>query len=285
MLPSLYDRYCVVVVGGVRIEGLRIQFRAQKAADTDPNVLDLHIFNLAQDTRDWISSEAPNNVVWVDAGYKDSHGQVFAGDVASVSHVKRGADWDTHIMVGDNLIGLTTDTVNQTYGQGTQVADGLHPLLAAMSVDTSQAQARLGDTSNPLLGGVQAFARPFTAVGSPYAALDTIAKAQGFKWALTDGKLLLYKDPEVVPQNQFTLLSSASGLLTSPDTSPRPNPRTGLPVVRSRALMMPQLQPLAGVRMNGMGRKGDFRIARVVHSGDTHGAEWYSDIELETIGG
>jgi hypothetical protein len=283
-MATLFDRRLKVVVGTTLVTlGLRCSFRIVKALDADPNGCDLHVYNLKEKTRNDLSS-AKEPLVWVEAGYADVVSQLFMGNARAVDSVRHGPDWDTHVQCGETETDYCNATVNQSFGPGTALNTVFGAVTGAMNVDATQAVARLA--AGDIGGGITQFMQGTVVSGNAYGQVDKLVKAADpeLRWALTDGKLLLYKGDEVIPANRFELLSARTGMLTTPETATRRDPKSGVHVTKCRILLRPGLMPGNGVRVESQGKSPkDYRLLRITHHGDTHGTEWYSDLELEPL--
>jgi hypothetical protein len=278
----MFNRQWKVTVGTKLVEHLRVHFVAHKAMDADPNTLDLHISNLSQASRDAISSQGPHPLVTVHAGYDGSIGQVFAGDARAggVFHAHKAPDWDTHVQCGENELGYTTSTTNRSYAGGAEVVDMVRDLSRDASLEATQAIQRLGQ--GDLAGGVMGFMQGTTLTGNTYGQLDKVLKAAQVEWTVQDGVLFVYKGKETAP-GTGVLLSPATGLISAPSTAAKVDKNLGVHLVKVRSLLNAALRPLGRVRVESASLTGNFRIVRVTHTGDSHGPEWYSDLELEPI--
>jgi hypothetical protein len=47
-MAQLFKRVCSVIVDGLKVEGLRVQFSVKKTLTKNPNTLDLKITNLSE---------------------------------------------------------------------------------------------------------------------------------------------------------------------------------------------------------------------------------------------
>lgn len=289
-MPELYGRRWRVSVQAsagtaLVVEGLRVQFAVHKAVSTDPSTLDLSIYNLSAESRHRLSS-VKDPVVVVEAGYADSMAQLFAGNARTVSHKREGPSWATKVACGDHELAYQTDVVNQSFGAGQGLADAFRGMATSMSVDASQAMERLG--KGDLSGGLGQFLNGVVLSGNAYGATDKLVRAADpeLSWTIQDGKLLIWKGKETVPAGQGTLLSQTTGLIGSPEyAAPKKVDPTqpALKLLKAKSLLNPALRPLMLVRMESATVTGNFRVNKVTHRGDSHGSEWYSDLELEPL--
>lgn len=282
----LYSRRAYVVVDEVRVEGLRLGFKAKRTSTGDPNTLDLKIYNLKAATRARLQNQAVP-VVLV-AGYATTAEVIFSGRSRSIDHAREGAEWVTHVMCGDGEAVLSSARSRFSFGAGVSVHDVLSRVgndMAGISFGDALAKLRSGE-----LGGlVTSFSGGFTAHGPSVRELSRVVNAAGLDWSVQDGSLQLVKRGSSNDESAI-VLSPTTGLIGSPDhSSPKgyaPNDPAGLEKgsrLKAKALLMPGLRPNREVRFETAQRRGRYRVVEVVHDGDTHGADWHSTIEAAPL--
>lgn len=272
-MTVLYDREAFVFVDDRRIEGLRLKFKADKSLKSDPNTLDLHVFNLSAETRAGMKTRGAQ-VILV-AGYRGDSEIVFSGGARTVDHVRTGAEWDTHIQCGDGEIAYRTSLSSFSFGPGTKWKDVVGRLSGDLKVKAGDALAKV--KKGDLNGSIDTFLQGYTANGPTVREIDRVMKAAGLEWSIQDGKLQILR-PAKATEETVIVLSPTSGLIGSPDHG-TPEKDKGVPVLKARSLLRGGLRPGRSMKIESAAIRGFYRIEKVTHEGDTHGPEWYSSVE------
>lgn len=272
-MTVLYGREAFVYIDDRRIEGLRLKFKANKSLKADPNTLDLHVYNLKAETRAQMKARGAS-VILV-AGYKGSSEIIFSGAARTVDHVKTGAEWDTHIQCGDGEIAYRTSLSSFSFGPGTKWKDVVGKLAGDLKVKAGDAIAQV--MGGNLNGAVDTFLQGYTANGPTVREIDRVMRAAGLEWSIQDGKLLILR-PATTTTETAIVLSAMSGLIGSPEHG-APEKDGGASLLKVRSLLQAGLRPGRSMKVEASKIRGFYRIEKVTHCGDTHGGEWFSDVE------
>lgn len=269
----LYDREAWVQIDGLKVAGLRLQFKAEKSLKGDPNTLDLHVFNLSATTRAQIQRKGAK-VVLV-AGYKDESQVVFVGDARTIDHLRVGAEWDTHVQCGDGEVAFAKSFSSFSFGPGATWKD----VVAQLGKDL---QAGTGDAIRKVVGGdlggaIDSFVNGFTAHGPTVREIDRVMDAAKLEWSIQDGHLQILA-PKSTTAETAIVLSPKTGLLGSPDHG-APEKDGSPSVLKATSLLQAGLRPGRAVKIETGSIRGSYRVEKVTHEGDTHGPEWHSTIE------
>jgi hypothetical protein len=130
------------------------------------------------------------------------------------------------------------------------------------------------------------FDNSYSDIGSLDIILDHIAQRFEFKWSLQNGLLLLVGNR---PNSGVAsiVLNSTSGLLLNPEsikifeskfisTSETENDKKNV-----LALLQPTVQINDIIEVDSSALKGNFRVTKIRHSGDSRANEWHSNIEMD----
>lgn len=272
-MSALYERRWSLVIGDVRVTGLRMQFSVKKNLAREPNTLDLTVTNLSKASRAALQEKDAN--VILEAGYKDNAQVIFVGTVRRIASVKSGADWETRFLAGDGEARMRGARTSESFGPGTGVADVLGT-LAENLVKGGKKVAEAYRSGKGLRGALNAGFDSFTngiALQGPVAVqIDKVLEGTGYTWSIQDGVFQLRKMDEP-PPGEAILLSPQTGLVGSPEFGE-------LNVVNATSLLQPDLRPGRPVRLESEMVRGLFEVYSVTHTGDTHGPNWHSACEL-----
>jgi hypothetical protein len=283
----LYDRRVVLVVGkaqqqpkadfveALRIEGLRVTFKVEKTDKPEPNKSEMAIYNLSAESR--AALEGKDTPVLLMAGYASGVSQCFSGTARIVDSEKAGVDWVTRIRCGDWERPYCTAQVSNSFKAGTTAREIVTYAAGQLVKDKGNLEQVYTDVTRKLSSG-------FAASGNAAAELTRQLEADGFEWSIQDGRLQVLK-PTGFTSDVGPLFTPDSGLIGTPALG-TPEKKDGPQVWKVKVLLEPRLRP--GQRFSverttstdGKPVKREtFRARRVQHVGDTHGGDFFSEIE------
>jgi hypothetical protein len=266
---EFFGRVVSVEFGTMKIEGLRIVFKAEKDLKKDPNTLDLTIFNMSEDSRRTIQNNIGTQIKVV-AGYIGNLEQIFIGDISTVTSTRTGTEWVTKISAGDALNAIRQARVSESFAPGTSLSDVASKIID--SIDTGKANAKEEFAKGNLRGGIDAFVKGFSIFGDSSTELDKLARTTGREMSFQDGSLQVMKDGDVFGTD-VVFLSPETGLVGAPEVGEKG-------IVKVRSLIQQKLLPGRLLSLSSDSLVGDYRIEKVKFSGDNFGGEWYADIEM-----
>ena len=253
---------------------LRMSFKIEKTGTKDPSKADLTIWNLAEQTRSKFQTE--KEPVIIEAGYVGNRSQIFSGDMSYGSSMRQGTDWVTKFQAGDGETKFRSSRVNESFKPGVT--------LKAMFKKVAEATGLgLGNVINKInagdfRGSLEEVTNGAVLSGNAMNELDKLAQSMGFGLQIRDGQLEILRANETTEDTAIRL-EMESGLIGVPELGEKG-------AVKARSLLRGGLFPARKVEIiarrtgeAGFEINGFFRVGRVVHSGDTWGPDWYSDIE------
>lgn len=255
------------------IEDLRVQFQIERAISKQPNTCQVTISNLAPQTRTEV--EAKPQIVIVEAGYDGNLKKLFAGDLRYGLSTRDGPDWNTVLQLGDADRAYRFSRVNRSYPAGTSYQTIATDCAAAMS-------AKIPDDMTSVLAAKQAV-NGYTLHGPAHAEMTRLMQPFGREWSFQDGQFQALQDgvPRLDNRSAF-LISQDTGMIGSPEfgAPQRPGKR---PLLRVRTLLYAGIMPGHQVQVSSRAINGLFRAEKVRHTGDTHGADWMTELELTQL--
>lgn len=243
--------------------GLRIRFSVERDKTEIPNNLELAVYNLSPSSRAGVAQQK-DFTVKLDVGYQNP-ATIFTGVGRGESFFDpRTGDWMTRISAGDGQDKYSNSKVNKSFVKGTPVHKVLQELVSATGLD----KGNVGDlTDVSLSSGATELERAYVARGPAMFELQQFADSLGLDWSFQDGSFI--GAPAGEPFNpDGPLLTPETGLLWS-----------GLDEVgnvEGQALMIPDLIPGAGFRVESSKVTGNFICVASQHSGDTHADNDYT---------
>ena len=277
----LYDRTASVRIETatevINIENLRFVFDVVKSNKKEANSCKVTVYNLSENTRGKIQDT--DNKITVNAGYKDMADllHIFTGNITSVGHAKEGADMATRIVAGDGIDALRNTTAVLSFEAGTSAKQVLKDLIAKFPLASK--------IINEKAITDKVFNNGFSESGMFKTVMDKIAKFLGINWTVQDDTLKIIRD-EDVDDNELIQISAESGLIGSPEKIQNKASQKTLTDKRPRwrvtSLLIPYLTVGGRVEIVSVAipEKSYFKVENIKHSGDTHGDEWQSTIEV-----
>jgi len=273
---TLFGRRYTLNVGGVQITKLRVAFKVKKTLTKEPNTAEIRVFNLAESTRRKLQGKGVSTVL--SAGYEGNEAVIFSGDSRFIDHTREGPNWITKIRCGDGERAYQFQRFNASFGPGTSIADVIQASANALGLNTGNLNDAL---ALPFKGGRTVFRNGFSANGDAVDVLEKLLRGAGFSLSVQNGALQVLQGGAAVPTSAV-LLSPDTGLVGSPEMG-SPEKKGATPRVKAKALLQARIRCGGVVELRSENFKGQFRVETVEHTGDTDGAEWYTETELKPI--
>lgn len=277
----LFNRQASISVGkggqmGSKLTGLRMTFNVVKTEDAEPNDVRASLYNLSPNTRS--AFETAGNRIVIEAGYPESLALLAVGDIVTGETSYDHPDIVTSVEAKDGGIGLRNARASVTYKAGTPARTMVEELMSGLDVDNIEITADLSG----------AFRSAWSTYGNVRDSLDKLAARFGFTWSVQNNTAQI--TPARQPsQRSAVVLTPQSGLIGIPSkldtTGGNQDGAKDAPGVSVTCLLNPALLPGDPIVIESAAfPRATYRIRRVEHYGDTHGRNWYSDVEAVTQG-
>ena len=305
----LFNRVASLVTGaeggkGRELAGLRFAFSIQKGSLKTPNQCAVKIWNASPETRALIN--VIGNVVILKAGYADDTGSstIFSGNVTRALTVREGPDWITELELQDGFLEFRDSKVSVSFSAGATTTQVINDI-----------SKKFGLPVRPLPADVAAkqYKNGFAFVGRVRDAMDRACDHMGLEWSIQNREIQIIQKGGVL-QRMAYLLAPDTGMVGSPTqesktmtekaaakdgiTSAQPGVRKTterdkdgevqemLQVLGYKAvtLLQPLIEPGGYVQIKSRGINGEFfRVEELTHTGDTHGADWHTELTLRYV--
>lgn len=270
----IWDNVAIDTATGFRQQGLTIDFKIDKSAKRKPNAIDITVNNLSPDSRSFV--ERDDSIVILRAGYGDTPPAIIAsGDISSVTHERKGAEWITKIYAGDGGLSFEQARLNQAFEGGTTNLQVLQRCVTELGLPIGF----IADV--PTIEYTQGY----HAVGPVRDILDEITGSVDYDWSVQDGQL------EVTGRDEGTnlpvvVLDYTSGLVGVP----RKRKSKGKKASRSRgvkavSLLNPLIKIKGYVNIISETMTGFYLVKKVVHRGQSRGNNFYTEFEATEVQG
>jgi hypothetical protein len=247
---------------GFDLSNLDCVFHIKKSLKPEPNTCELRLFNLAESTRNTLST--PKRVLLrVEAGYRAAMAQLFLGEVRSARSYREGPAIVTELSTSDSEKEIQTARISFATGPNTSTSRLLTMIADALEVGIGNAlvvAAKLDATRQPVFGDGSVL------FGNAALALTAFCQSVGYEWSIQDGNL------QILPlggalETKGVFLHSGTGLIGSPAIDHKG-------VVSATALIQPDIAPGRYVQIKSLAFSGVFRVLDCEYTGDTRGQEW-----------
>lgn len=257
-----FGRVCHLIVGrggnGIIISDLRMTFDIKKTSDEKPNTATIEIYNLNPENQTLLIKE------WTDiqlvAGYKGAERLIFSGQIRTATPKIQGTDRIVVIESGDGDREILRGFINRTLSKGCTADQVAKECQAAMFGVRSGYKDGLDTT----------YGRGKVLSGRASDVLSDQVKQDNAQWSIQDGELLILGADSVRP-NAVWLIHKDTGMIGAPEPT-----QDG---VKIKTLLNPAYLIGGVAKIDSLIYDGGIRIESITHSGDTHGSEWYSELE------
>ncbi len=283
-----YLRTCKLIVSGSNSKGLdlsalRIKFVVKRSDTMTPNVADIRVYNLEEQTALRIRKEFTQ--VILEAGYEGNSGVIFKGNIKQVILGRESAtDTFIDIIAGDGDRAYNFAIVNSTLAKGSTQMDQINAAVSSMSAKGVTA-GHLGETPNEKLP------RGKVMYGNARNYLRDAAQTSQSSWSIQDEKVTFVKKKAYLP-GERVVLTSKTGMIGTPEQT-----NEGVNV---KCLLNPNLKIASRVEIDNksiqqfkinlsvpnsaanipapLTADGVYYVLVVEHEGDTRGIAWYSKL-------
>ena len=286
-MSNLYfNRVCKVTVlnrQALTVIDHRIKFEITKSIRQQENAGKIEIYNLSQSTRKKITLE--ESIVQLQAGYENNGGiiQIGQGTICQVSSIRDKTDIISRILVKDGLTNIKNTVLTVSYENDVNLGDLMNKIASEAKLSFKSVGL---NTAISVKGG-------YVMVGGIDKQLNELALSFDFTWSIQNGVLLAVGSKQTNMQ-QILLLTPTSGLILNPETLKKPSQNlralksdglvaSDINLYNVQALLQPQLQLNDVIAVESEDLSGKFRVQKIVHTGDTRGNDWYSDLEVRAL--
>lgn len=262
------------IVPGSNEPHARIKASVEKHTDKEPNTCKIVIYNCNEQTRTFLN-EKPLTVR-LEAGYDGTLNQLFIGNVRTAWPEFNGVSVEMHLELGDGDRAFRYAQMNHSYRKGTKIA-----------VAVQQAALSLGliiDARTLASPELQAeFAAGRTLSRATHKELTDLLTPYGFRWSIQDGRLVVLKDNQTLP-DEALLISEDSGPMVGSPSFITPTKVGDPTLVKVKSKLYTQIT--AGARIAIRSRSiatSVFRVEKIGHELDTREGPWDSEIEGKAV--
>ncbi len=273
-MSRLFNREVRIIAGTLEIKGLRVQFRVKKTLEKEPNECELSIYNLNAEHRREMETKGMR--VAVEAGYTGNTAQIFVGEVHFTEHLREGPDWVTKMQLGDAQRAYKHARVSESFKAGNSLGSVFRKVADSLGVDSTKAQSIVDSLQRQFTQGASIFGKAST-------EMDNLLKGTGLEWSIQDGELQV-QEKTGTTSVPVIVLNAQTGLIGSPtygtaDFVKPENAKSKPKTLKIKSLLIPGIRAGGRVRLDSEAVKSDFKVQTLTHTGDTHGGDFYTEVE------
>jgi hypothetical protein len=242
---------------GLKLTGLYTEFDVERQNGSTPNKANISVYNLGEQSIRTI--EKPGNLVQLLAG-EDIVAQLFFGDVAKrgVKTKQNGVNKITTISAADGRRQFRESVFVRSYPPGTVNRRIINDVIAVMGLSTGFISPSLPTVT---------FSSGWAFAGKGRDAFTELLEPHDAIWDIQDRALNILMPGDIIPGGAV-LLSAKSGLRGSPERTDK-----GVNFV---SRLDPRIFPSRVVVLDALRLKGDFKVTKVKHRGNSRGSVWES---------
>ncbi|EDJ90218.1 TPA: phage protein [Haemophilus influenzae] len=247
------------------IEQLRVAFEIDKTINEKPNPAKIQVWNLNRDHINQLLSQDYKKVALL-VGY-DELRQIYVGDITKTRIQRDGLDFVLTLECSDGYKAYTQSRAKTTLKAGAtdkQIVEELQktmPKVQKGAIDIpNQRKLPRGRVLN----------------GNSRDILTKIARNNKADWSIQDGALIFLPKDKVL-NDDAVLISQDTGMINAPEQTDE-----GLELT---CLLNPALQIGGLVKVESIIDyfNGEYKIVKLVHSGDNISGDWHS--KMTVVGG
>lgn len=260
------------------ISDLRITFDISKTGGKNPNTAKVEVFNLSKDTRKQLETLGLNLIIY--AGYLDGEGEqlMFSGDISSITHKLIKPNYVTTIMANDGLNSLGSSKVSFAKGKGVKAGSILNTVLKTFALPNNFKTVPFVD---------KVYSNGFAFTGMSKEALTKLTDYLDMSWTIQNNEIRLTPF-DGNDSSEVIFFNVESGLLGSPTRlkgeirKAKGDTKKDKDGWQIKTLLAPRVNPKGQVAITSreIPEQTFFDVQSITHRGDTHGADFTSDIQV-----
>lgn len=264
----------------------QISFNIKKDNNKDPNKAEITVYNLSDDTVNYINRSIRNNLaVALAVGYEGQELiMIFKGTVQWVSDVFDGTERKTALHCLDGGINIAEARTSRSYPKGTKVKTIVKDLVKDLG--TTEGNIHI-DTEEAVSSSV-AFC------GNTSHYLEGICRGIDHNVSIQDGSIY------VTPRSQMSgarsaYISAETGLIGSPEpfhndikptakvTKTSKKAKKPTDGVKFKCQINGAILPEKTIWLKSRQYDGGFKVVSVTHTGDKEGKQWTTEVESVSV--
>lgn len=282
MLSNKFSRVSRLSFSGGRyIEGLRMSFRVSRLIGDTFHQLKIEIYNVLLkkegESQKFFKRGDP---ILLEAGYEENISILFSGQITNTTERKEDVDRITTIFAIDHgeretLSGPRVLFVELENRNPTDIVSLIHSIAEKVNIPISNISIQPQNIKRPIL-----IYKSFS------DTMDELAESFGFSWFVFNGSLNVYDEKKGISVGEVIKINSSVGMLESPVIKDRGIDIKMLmePSIKQGEIFSVESEGVQDARTGievtgGITNRGGLQVVEsLIHTGDTHGTSWYTEI-------
>lgn len=281
MADTVSKRVYELNIETLGISGLSIEFNIARNLKAESNTAEFTINNLSETSRRTLQTVKGGVTVKFLAGYKPKPSLLFLGKLREVTSARQGATWVTKVSSGDG--DGKSGHVSFSIGPGGSLAKAIERTIGELQQGIGNALSAV--KGGEFLSGTGAtFPRGAVVHGRADVELDRLLRSMGKTYSVQNGDVQILDNGKATNQTAH-VVSQENGLVGSPEIGAIKN-AAGTSVrnsVKFRSLLTGEIFPGRQVKIESSLVSGFYRVQEAVYSGQSHGPDWYVDVQATPV--
>jgi len=265
-MDSFWNRQCTVVAGGklFNMDELDIEFSIPFDNDEEPDVADVKIYNLSENS---INSINKDKHVIINAGYRGDVGTIFKGTIQKSFTRWSGVDKTTQLTIGDGSHQWLTKHVSVAYGGGITASAILGDLTGRFGLEIGKLNL-VNDLTYPNGRIIDCSLKD---------AIIQIVNECDTEFKISQGRIFIMHHEQGIPTN--FVLNKDSGLIGSPEVFEKEENGETYKGFKVKMLLNHRITINSILQIQSKTANGTYRVLRGSHK--NNGNDFLTTVEVK----
>lgn len=260
----------------------QISFTISKDNTKNPNKSDIVIFNLSDDTVNYINNNINNTLsIVLEAGYESTDIKtILKGTVSKIIDKWRGDTRETTLRCSDGAVNVGEAVTSRSYPAGTPIKNIVKDLSSDLGTTTGKIEI---DTE------LTHFNSPVGFMGSTSSQLAKLTDSINHNYSIQDGAIYITPRTKRLPQT-CAYISPETGLKGEPEPlsqGEKKNKKNKTPTdgISITCQLDGSILPETSIYLKSRNYDGAFKVTKVTHTGNFEGDDWTTKLEAIHVDG
>lgn len=265
-MVKLFDRVLEIISGNIRItnENLDIEFDVPFDDDLTPNLSEVRVFNLSQNT---LNNIKIGQELTLNGGYKGDIGILLKGRITNVKTPKTGVDRLTTIWVLDSVPYNAKKKLTKTWKKGVRANVVLNDLVKVAGLKPAVIKLAKNIT----------YDEGYSIDGNVIEEIENIAKDCGVSSYISRGNIYIRSLRE--GDNHNFKLNSKTGLIGSPEYFEEEKNGAIRRGYKIKSLLQHRMNTASIIQLEAAGISAKLRVQKGKHKGSNYSKDYYTEVE------
>lgn len=251
---------------------LRVTFDITHEWGGNRSLANIAIYGLSKTTEGVLYKEYDE--IYFSAGYRESFGQIFSGEIKNVIKERNGPDRITRIFALSDRKTIDKASISTAIGAGSDVVDAIEKCASSIGVTVEINKSDFADEKSYSRGKVLA--------GDPVKILRDLSSTHGFNFTIESGRCRILKDGKSL-KNKPIIIGQDSGMIGSPEITEygvnvavnlTPKIKLGQKIEIDSRTPRIVISDVVYQNIQTTVDVGEYTVQQITHSGDSHADTW-----------